>query len=370
MKSDIPLKANPEKQKVHFKFIDGLRGIAALWVVLFHADPHGRISQFTSVLPQWLVYILFEKGSLGIAIFFVLSGFLIAYSLQNARINFSFLKSFVLRRFVRLNPTYYVAIITTIVISFIAAYFKGQEFAPMGEPLSFPRLIAHLFYLQDILKLQHIDEVYWTLCLEVQHYLVFCVLIVLTQWIDSRWKTNWGKAIIFIPSAGIAALYAMGILTYEGRPTTLLPLWHSFLLGTFAYWTWRNQMKSWLFYFYVAVLISAGRLPSSGFVITGSVVAILLLEISRTNRMGTLLNWRWLQFVSKISYSLYLTHVAILGGVYFVGLKLLKHSVWSEFICLVAGIGVCIGFATLMWQFVEKPSIKWSKKLKSNNLAQ
>ena len=124
MKSDIPLKANPEKQKVHFKFIDGLRGIAALWVVLFHADPHGRISQFTSVLPQWLVYILFEKGSLGIAIFFVLSGFLIAYSLQNARINFSFLKSFVLRRFVRLNPTYYYILTDLSILAILLTKIK------------------------------------------------------------------------------------------------------------------------------------------------------------------------------------------------------------------------------------------------------
>ncbi|MBV6626272.1 MAG: acyltransferase [Rivularia sp. (in: Bacteria)] len=375
MESESLLKTGTKKPRIHFRFIDGLRALAALWVILFHSvtDADKTISQFTDTLPKWFVYIVFEKGHLGVAVFFVISGFLISHSLKNTQFNFAWFKNFVLRRLVRLSPTYYLSILTTLAIGFIAAYAKSEDFAPLGYPLSVPRLIAHVFYLQDIFKLHHVNDVYWTLCLEVQSYLVFGILFWLVQWINFHWNIRQGKVFVFLPSAIIAALYAMEIIKYEGRETVFLPVWYSFLLGAFAYWTWRKELKLLLFYFYVAVLVFAGIANSSEFAIASSIVAVLLLEVARVNRMEQLLNWQWLQFVGKISYSLYLTHVPILGGVYWVVFKLFNHSVWSEFLALILGVGSSIIFATLIWQVIEKPSIKWSKKLKvtkiSNTLA-
>ncbi|AFY58416.1 putative acyltransferase [Rivularia sp. PCC 7116] len=366
MESKALLKTTTKKPKVHFHFIDGLRALAALWVILFHSviDPDKTISQFTDTLPKWFVYVVFEKGHLGVPIFFVISGFLIAYSLKNTQFNFAWFKNFVLRRLVRLSPTYYLSILITLAIGFIAAYAKSEEFAPLGHPLSVPRLIAHLFYLQDIFKLHHINDVYWTLCLEVQSYFIFGILFWLVQWIDSRWNTNRGRLFVFLPSAVIAAFYAIEIIRYEGRATIFLPIWYSFLLGIFAYWAWRKELKLLLFYFYVAILVSAGIANSSIFAIASSIVAVLLLEVARANRMGQLLNWQWLQFLGKISYSLYLTHTPVLGGIYWIVFKLFNHSVWSEFLALMLGVGGSIAFATLIWQVMEKPSIQWNKNLK------
>ena len=367
MESAAPLKTTPRTNKIHFQFIDGLRAFAALWVILFHSviDADKSISQFTNTLPQWFVHIVFERGGLGVAVFFVMSGFLVGLSRQETQFDFARFKNFIVRRLVRLSPAYYVSIVITLAIGFIAAYAKSEQFAPLGYPLSFPRLIAHLFYLQDILKLHNINDVYWTLCLEVQSYLVFGILFWLAQRIDSHWKINWGRVIVFVPSATLAAFYPIGIFTYQGRATIFLPLWYSFMLGIFAYWTYRKQLNPWFFYFYVAILVFAGIANSSDFAIVSSIIAVLLLEVARANRMQQLLNWQWLQFVGKISYSLYLTHTPILGGVYWIVFKLFNHSVWSEFLALILAIAACIAFATLIWQIIEKPSIQWSKKLKA-----
>ena len=237
------------KPKVHFQFIDGLRGIAALWVVLYHADPDKRISQLTGVLPQWFVDVVFRWGSLGVTIFFVLSGFVMAYSLRNARINLSYLKNFALRRFVRLSPPYYISILFTLGFAFVAAYAKGAAFEPMGKPLSFPRFFAHLFYVQDIFRLEHIDDVYWTLCLEVQFYIVFCFLLGLTQWLESSRKLSWARVAVFVPATLLTTLYPLNVLTVDGRPNIFLPFLYSFLLGVFAYWTWQENLKSVWFLF-------------------------------------------------------------------------------------------------------------------------
>ena len=358
------------KPKAHFLFIDGLRGLAALWVILYHADPDGRISNFTSALPQWFVDVAFRWGSRGVAIFFVLSGFVMAYSLRNAKINFDYLKNFAVRRFIRLSPPYYVSMIVALGFAFIASQAKGGDFEPMGQPLSFVRFFAHLFYLQDVFKLVHIDDVYWTLCLEVQFYLVFFALIGLVQWLSSSWKLSWSRAAVFVPVAVFTTLFPLGVFGVGGsRPTIIFPFLYSFLLGVFAYWTWRENLKPIWFYIYCAVLLPAGIINFSGFAITSVISAVLVLEVARANRMQDWLNWGWLQFLGKISYSLYLNHVSIIGATYFVGLKVLGDGIWSEFICLIAAVVASIIFGTLMWYLVEKPSIKWNKSIKMVNNA-
>ncbi|MBW4440086.1 MAG: acyltransferase family protein [Plectolyngbya sp. WJT66-NPBG17] len=73
--------------KVRFYFIDALRGLAALWVVLFHAHLDERLDSLEQSLPFWIDAPFFTGGSLGVAIFFVLSGFVIVHSLRNATID-------------------------------------------------------------------------------------------------------------------------------------------------------------------------------------------------------------------------------------------------------------------------------------------
>ncbi len=351
------------KPKIHFYFVDALRGIASLWVVLFHAHQEGRIDLLTSILPHWFVDVVFNWGSLGVAIFFVLSGFVIAHSLREAKIDLAYFRRFSLRRFARLTPPYYISIVITLVFSLLSSAVKGEVFAPGKTPLSFERLFAHLFYLQDIFRLGHINDVYWTLCIEVQFYLVFCALLGLAQWLNYAFNLRFSRAVVFVPAAILAALFPIGVFD-DGRAFIFLPLWYGFLLGVFAYWSWRDKLKPMYFYVYAALLLTTGLLKSQGFVIACAIAAILLLEVGRSNYMQVWLKWRWLQFLGQISYSLYLTHVPILGGAFFVGYKLFHHNAFIEAFCLLLGIFICVGFAAIAWQLIEKPSIRLSQKVK------
>lgn len=349
---------------IHFHFVDALRGIAALWVVLFHAHQEGRLAVLISILPHWFVAAVFNWGSLGVAIFFVLSGFVIAHSLREAKIDLDYFGRFSVRRFARLTPPYYVSIVITIGFALLSSYVKGVALAPGKIPLSPERLFAHLFYLQDIFRLGHINDVYWTLCIEVQFYLVFCALLGLAQWLNYSLNLRFSRAVVFVPAAVLAALFPIGVFADNGRAFSFLPLWYGFLLGVFAYWSWRDKLKPMYFYFYAALLLTIGLLKSQGFVIACAIAAILLLEVGRANYMQVWLKWRWLQFLGQISYSLYLTHVPILGGTFFVGYKLFQRNALLEAFCLLLGIFACVCFATMMWQLIEKPSINLSQKVK------
>ncbi|WP_427162008.1 acyltransferase family protein [Aliinostoc sp. HNIBRCY26] len=365
--NELSLNNSPPKIKTHFSFLDSLRGIAAFWVLFYHTNSNGRLIKLEEILPDWLSTVIFKWGSLGVSIFFVLSGFVIAHSLREAKVNFNYLQRFTLRRFARLSPPYYVSILIALAFALISSYVKGNVFAPMGQHLSVERLLTHLFYAQSFFGFRNIDDVYWTLCLEVQFYLVFSILLGLSQWLERRFYIEYTLAMVFVPAAFIAVLYPLNILGDGARPITFLPLWYGFLLGVFAYWSWQCKLKNILFYGYATILLVAGIVNSSSFAIACVITAITILEVAKANCLETWLNWRCLQFLGKISYSLYLTHVPLLGAVIFIVDKLFHQSLVSDLLSLVLGSISCVGFAAIMWQLVEKPSIKLSQNIKLVN---
>ncbi len=58
-----------------FAFVDALRGFAALSVVLYHADEGGHITGLLAHLPAWVAHVL-RQGGVGVAVFFVLRGWM------------------------------------------------------------------------------------------------------------------------------------------------------------------------------------------------------------------------------------------------------------------------------------------------------
>ncbi|MEL6461838.1 MAG: acyltransferase [Cyanobacteria bacterium J06621_15] len=354
-----------KKQKIHFHFVDSLRGIGAIWVVLYHIYATGKLVDLSNFLPDRLEYIAFKLGNLGVAIFFVLSGFVIAHSLRNAKINPSYVGRFSLRRLLRLSPPYYVAIILALGFALLSSVVKNEPFAPMSQSFSTGRFVAHLFYVHEFFGFKPFDNIYWTLNLEIQFYLVFCALLGLSQWLDKSNRKQLGKAIVFIPAAIFALFYPLGILSDNGLGALFfLPLYYGFLLGIFAYWCWQDNLKPKYFYLYAAILLVGGIVQSSGFTITCIIISTLLLEVGKANRMQDFLNWQPLQFLGRISYSLYLTHNIVVGSVFFLGFKYLTPNLSTEIICLFVAVIASLCFAAIIYELVEKPSIKLSRKVK------
>jgi len=96
----------PVATKGHLHHLDGLRGVAALWVVLYHTWTGGHIDNLFAALPDWFATLVFELGWLGVPVFFMLSGFVIPRSqARKADRDFSPL-NFMHRRWRRLSPPY------------------------------------------------------------------------------------------------------------------------------------------------------------------------------------------------------------------------------------------------------------------------
>src|SRR5262249_34471508 len=142
-------------------------------VVLFHAAEGGHIPAFLQSLPTPFA-AAFLHGNLGVAIFFSLSGFVIAHSLRALHVKPAIAARFMLRRAIRLDPPYWTAIAFTISASVISAHLLAGK---TPTPVTPDQIAAHLFYLQEALRYSAISTVFWTLCQEIQFYLGYALLL-------------------------------------------------------------------------------------------------------------------------------------------------------------------------------------------------
>src|SRR5690349_15372888 len=110
MESHDSPSSPPKSKAERFRFIDGLRGIAAVAVVLYHWSGSINGLPGATVVPAFLQQSLQTLWT-GVEIFFVISGFVIAHSIHGQRITPRFLGRFALRRSIRLDPPYWLAVV-------------------------------------------------------------------------------------------------------------------------------------------------------------------------------------------------------------------------------------------------------------------
>jgi peptidoglycan/LPS O-acetylase OafA/YrhL len=342
-----------------FTMIDGLRGVAASWVVLFHASEGGHIRGLEAVLPDALVTALFHAGHYGVAIFFVLSGFVIAHSLHQRAIDVRFVGRFALRRAMRLDPPYFMSIAVVLAFAFVSAKVKHEAFAwPTWQTL-----LAHATYTQGFLEIEPLNAIYWTLPYEFQFYLVLCLLLGLAAQID-RVRAGFGIPVLFSPLCALALMWPTGVLAKNLWPGLWLDLWYAFLVGVLGYWSWRSARANGPFTLFVGMVLIAGVVRMESFAIVASCTALLLRFAAGADRLGVWLRWRWLQGLGAISYSLYLTHNPVGGASFFVLRKLLGSGALAEAAALLVVLVVTVACAAAFWFVFERPFIALAQRVK------
>lgn len=148
--------------------IDLFRFIAAFAVVLYHYLYRGYAAGNMSLLRFDGVGEYFRYGYLGVDLFFIISGFVIAFSIKHLSLH-----KFFNSRFKRLYPMFWICLFAT----FIVSYFFG---APRYQ-VTFAQLLANLTMLQKLLGYGDIDGAYWSLYVELKFYLIIAVFLIINQ---------------------------------------------------------------------------------------------------------------------------------------------------------------------------------------------
>jgi peptidoglycan/LPS O-acetylase OafA/YrhL len=165
-------------------FLEALRGIAALYVVIGHictlADP-ARILGHDDHAPAWLQSVMrpFQFGHLAVASFIVLSGFclqLSMFSRQGGTVGH--LGKFYRRRALRILPAYYACLAISIWVCFnvTAKHPELSRFLPVTQV----NIVAHIFLYHNysLAWMYKINGVLWSIAIEAQLYVVFPLLVL------------------------------------------------------------------------------------------------------------------------------------------------------------------------------------------------
>ncbi|MGD9703645.1 MAG: acyltransferase family protein [Acidimicrobiia bacterium] len=356
--SDRAVVAKQER----FAYADAIRGLAALWVVFRHASH--ELPDLLDAIPRPVAKSVFESGYLGVACFFVLSGFVMANTIRKERTDGSFVGRFMIGRFVRLTPPYYVAIALAITSAGFEALLRDEPFLPGGAPLSIGRLVVHALYLQDVTLTTPMITVLWTLTKEMQFYLVFAGLL----WAAHRLAPGDERVRLQVFGAATAVATAFLISPFElsdRLDATCLPLLYSFLVGVWIYWSRTSRVATVVSWVLLAVMMTESLVRGHAFAALAAGTGVALYVCSRRPGRTGWSEWRGLKGLAAISYSLYLIHVVVLGIVQHGAFGAFGDTLAGQAVYLVVGVTASIAAATVLWWAVERPSQTWARRVKA-----
>jgi len=336
--------ASHQLDKQHINIIDFLRGIAALMVVFFHyfgtSGNKSLISEVTG----------YAQGQHGVMIFFVISGFIIPFSLSSS--SYSLLKApkFIWRRILRLNPPYYVVLLITVLFLSIIRYINQQDFDTQ-PPINISNIFLHLTYLVPFTKYQWYNNIFWTLAIEFQFYILIALIY---PYIEKN------KVLTIIFMTILCFSHYITKLSSVPNGITILNYSTVFIIGILLF-IFKNQLinrkefitLSVIYFFLCKEQISEQKMI---FVFIGFIF-ILFIDF-RTKATD---------FLGKISYSLYLIHSIVFQVIYSIFKRLIDFSIpWTlEIFTFFIILPIAILLSYLFYLWIELPSIRMTKKLTS-----
>ncbi|MDX6766274.1 MAG: acyltransferase [Candidatus Methylacidiphilales bacterium] len=288
----------PLNPDAYSPWLNALRGAACLAVVLHHS--HLLVEDSSHPI---LVFMagLFDRGWLGVAAFFALSGFLITGIVERRTGDDRQAAAFCLDRALRIFPAYWVAWVFAVVLACLAAPFNGRGI-PANWPARAPDILADLLLTGHWIGIQSPILVNWSLCYEIGFYLIAAAaLLPLFAGAASR--------ILYL-----AAITLVAHLLPRGS-TALLDLWPQFAAGCAARLALQSHLacrlrQAALAYPFGLLLFSLFFGQAAHAVAAASALLMVLVV-----RFGT--SWprppRLLAALGTISYSVYLVHLPVMS---------------------------------------------------------
>ncbi|MEO7166210.1 MAG: acyltransferase [Chthoniobacterales bacterium] len=328
------MSPNPTPQSGRNATLDVLRGLASLAVCWFHLT-NGNVH----FLPDGLLKASGAYGWLGVDVFFVISGFIIPFALSRADYHVGDYPIFLLKRVLRLDPPYLVAIGVIIGLGYLSSAtpgFQGQKFN-----VSLPQLLSHLGYANAFLHYQWLSPVFWTLAIEVQYYLLVGLFFPLLA--D---RNRWRVSALMLPALILPFLIPQRYYIFH---------WLFLFMMGIATFRFRRELISLRSYLVILGLLAACTVATDDIPVaaTAMVTACIIAFTQWSKAPAVLL------FLGHISYSLYLLHVPVGGRVINLGLRL-GSNMFVKALVLSIALAASIAAAWALHRWVELPAQKWS----------
>jgi peptidoglycan/LPS O-acetylase OafA/YrhL len=366
-------------------FIDGLRGLAILMVLLYHGWVHTIQAPIRAGVGAWTVDLTYplHYGYLGVHLFLVLSGFCLTYPLARGgtagmRLQ---LGRFFQRRAWRILPPFYVAL----AVFALMRVLEAPLMAALGRSgdghagVTLGQVLAHVFMVHNLSPawLGTINGSFWSLALEWQLYLVFPLLV----WGIRRWG--------LLPTLGAVLVLTVSYRTwaFATKDTTRLDIAYfycyalpgrlfEFALGMTAAVLLARRTGVVSARWNGGIGLVALTLGALGLTVTNAwspyspvtdviwglaFFCLVLWAGGRAAGGGSWLEWRPLEALGVISYSVYLIHEPLIRAGYMVLRSRLPSPTVALLFFELAVVPLLIGLGWLFFRLVEARFIRMGK---------
>ena len=329
---------NPDPASKNIPVINSLRGIAASMVCFFHF-----------VVSKGYIYdgdviSIFSIGKTGVYIFFVISGVVIPLSMIRGGYTYRSWGNFMLKRLLRLEPPYLACLLLTLL------YFQLRSLVPTSVDVdlmpSTRDLFLHVGYLVPFFHGQWALGTFWTLAVEFQYYIILSLLLPLV--LTGNKASKYCFYILFLLAPFLlhntaffpvhAPFFLLGIL-YTFLQTGIIESRECFIVT--------------LLCITVMVMVS----PISNAIAGLFTILVIHFLPAFTNNV--------LDFLGKISYSLYLLH-PITGKALINVLSYKFRAGYQKPVVIIMGYILSVVTAYVFYRILEKPSQKLAAKIKYN----
>lgn len=334
-------------------FITGLRALAATMVVIIHTGAFNDLGLIGLNIT--------EAGLGGVAMFFVIAGFSVTQSFLSE----SNYKSYIVKRLVRIAPSYYLVLTITfllILTGLIGIPHSGLDHGTVYDAKNYLMHLAFLSYLDKSLS-NSVLSVEWTLPIEVFWYFVLPLFILAGR--------SWKKLLAYLILTYVIGDATKALLQHSEQVNpSWLPTRHGFyfILGIMAHkyrgevmgkWThWNNYLVlAGVALFMLNVVFSVGNTPRF------LAVATFLFICGYNGQFSvikSIMEGRIMLFLGSISYSIYLVHFPI---IYVLQTYLFTPKAVTGF-ALVFALTVIL--STLITRYLEGPVQKAFKRSRFN----
>lgn len=357
--------------KIYFKNLNGLRFFAASMVLVSHIE---QIKELRGLRSVFTAPFFSQLGTLGVVLFFVLSGFLITYLLMveketapNGKIS---IKDFYMRRVLKIWPLYFIVIFIGLILMPALGFF---EFNPEELCRDYNlRVIIPLFilFLPNVILvcfggIPFLHQT-WSIGTEEQFYLIWPLII--------------SKSVNILRSLTLIVFFyfiiKLALYVFKGNDIihTIYSIWSTLSIislsvgGLCAYLYYNHKPAAvkfvssvlnqvFVLILFIIFLYFSGKIPSViRFDLFSVFFGCFILSIIINNRFN-FLELKGLKYLGKISYGIYMWHPIAITLCF----KLLRSYSENNVILYLTSFALTLMLASVSYEFIEK----WFLKLKA-----
>lgn len=340
----------------HYKYVDCLRGVAIILVLIVHA-------MVVSNGPSY-----FFIGQRGVQLFYILSAFTLFLSLRERRHESKEMVNYFIRRYFRIAPLFYIALLANVIFR----YLSDQKV------FSLPEIFTGIFLLHgfnpDLINSIVIGG--WSVAVEFSFYLVLPFIFLGIKSLKS-------SVILLILSMFVCGFgsYALKRI-YPEYAEYFTFMWFFvqfpiFIMGIVSVfikdWVDRNiplsKHKKVSFFLVAAGVVFILTIPVKNKTLYLTSIFFIPVLIGLSLYQWKVVVNKFMMFVGKISYSMYLIHFFVILVVrwfldrFDIASKFDGHNYLYFITCLMVIFLISLPVSWISWRFIESPFITLGRKL-------